>query len=234
MQRSLISRKRALGGFRWGLIGPMPSLYPQACQRGHSQHLEHLLFYGAEPGAQNASGNTALHICALYNKVSPSNIHLPLQRHMLHISSSPLHSGLLSPQLLSVHSPFSPTHPSSQPSIHASSIHPFTYRSTHLSIHQFTYLLIRSAIYPPTHQFSHAPTHSSIQLQICPSIPTHLSTYHLSTYPPTYLQTSLLIHPSTYLLHSIIHLSIYYPIITHLPVYSLINLSSSHLLSIHP
>lgn len=42
---------------------------PQACQRGHSQHLEHLLFYGAEPGAQNASGNTALHICALYNKV---------------------------------------------------------------------------------------------------------------------------------------------------------------------
>ena len=41
----------------------------QACQRGHSQHLEHLLFYGAEPGAQNASGNTALHICALYNKV---------------------------------------------------------------------------------------------------------------------------------------------------------------------
>ncbi|EPQ16024.1 SH3 and multiple ankyrin repeat domains protein 1 [Myotis brandtii] len=42
----------------------------QACQRGHSQHLEHLLFYGAEPGAQNASGNTALHICALYNKVA--------------------------------------------------------------------------------------------------------------------------------------------------------------------
>lgn len=47
----------------------LPSLSPQACQRGHSQHLEHLLFYGAEPGAQNASGNTALHICALYNKV---------------------------------------------------------------------------------------------------------------------------------------------------------------------
>ncbi|KAG8140221.1 hypothetical protein E2320_002922, partial [Naja naja] len=40
----------------------------QACQHGNSQHLEHLLFYGAEPGAQNASGNTALHICALYNK----------------------------------------------------------------------------------------------------------------------------------------------------------------------
>ncbi|XP_015419481.1 PREDICTED: SH3 and multiple ankyrin repeat domains protein 1 [Myotis davidii] len=47
---------------------------PQACQRGHSQHLEHLLFYGAEPGAQNASGNTALHICALYNKETCARI----------------------------------------------------------------------------------------------------------------------------------------------------------------
>ncbi|XP_076987026.1 SH3 and multiple ankyrin repeat domains protein 1 [Tamandua tetradactyla] len=46
----------------------------QACQRGHSQHLEHLLFYGAEPGAQNASGNTALHICALYNKETCARI----------------------------------------------------------------------------------------------------------------------------------------------------------------
>lgn len=34
------------------------------------QQLEHLLFYGADMGAQNASGNTALHICALYNQVS--------------------------------------------------------------------------------------------------------------------------------------------------------------------
>lgn len=49
---------------------PFPQCPVQACQRGNSQHLEHLLFYGAEPGAQNASGNTALHICALYNKVS--------------------------------------------------------------------------------------------------------------------------------------------------------------------
>ncbi|KAM9299579.1 SH3 and multiple ankyrin repeat domains protein 1 [Gastrophryne carolinensis] len=40
----------------------------QACQHGHAQHLEHLLFYGADPASQNASGNTALHICALYNK----------------------------------------------------------------------------------------------------------------------------------------------------------------------
>lgn len=41
----------------------------QACQHGNSQHLEHLLFYGADSASQNASGNTALHICALYNKV---------------------------------------------------------------------------------------------------------------------------------------------------------------------
>ncbi|XP_039767379.1 SH3 and multiple ankyrin repeat domains protein 2 isoform X2 [Ornithorhynchus anatinus] len=40
----------------------------QACRYGHVQHLEHLLFYGADMGAQNASGNTALHICALYNQ----------------------------------------------------------------------------------------------------------------------------------------------------------------------
>lgn len=42
----------------------------QACRYGHVQHLEHLLFYGADMGAQNASGNTALHVCALYNQVS--------------------------------------------------------------------------------------------------------------------------------------------------------------------
>lgn len=45
------------------------SLLAQACQHGNSQHLEHLLFYGADSASQNASGNTALHICALYNKV---------------------------------------------------------------------------------------------------------------------------------------------------------------------
>ena len=47
------------------------SFFPllQACRYGHVQHLEHLLFYGADMTAQNASGNTALHICALYNQV---------------------------------------------------------------------------------------------------------------------------------------------------------------------
>lgn len=47
----------------------------QACRYGHVQHLEHLLFYGADMGAQNASGNTALHICALYNQVSEPGTH---------------------------------------------------------------------------------------------------------------------------------------------------------------
>uniref|UniRef100_A0A3P8VYR0 SH3 and multiple ankyrin repeat domains 1 n=1 Tax=Cynoglossus semilaevis TaxID=244447 RepID=A0A3P8VYR0_CYNSE len=42
----------------------------QACQNGLAQHLEHLLFYGADTTSQNASGNTALHISALYNKES--------------------------------------------------------------------------------------------------------------------------------------------------------------------
>ncbi|XP_067344180.1 SH3 and multiple ankyrin repeat domains protein 1-like isoform X1 [Channa argus] len=40
----------------------------KACQNGFAQHLEHLLFYGADITSQNASGNTALHISALYNK----------------------------------------------------------------------------------------------------------------------------------------------------------------------
>lgn len=49
--------------------GSEQHLCPQACRFGHVQHLEHLLFYGADMGAQNASGNTALHVCALYNQV---------------------------------------------------------------------------------------------------------------------------------------------------------------------
>ncbi|XP_041417883.1 SH3 and multiple ankyrin repeat domains protein 2-like isoform X9 [Xenopus laevis] len=46
----------------------------QACRYGHFQHLEHLLFYGAHTGVQNASGNTALHICALYNQDSCARV----------------------------------------------------------------------------------------------------------------------------------------------------------------
>ncbi|XP_077178222.1 SH3 and multiple ankyrin repeat domains protein 2 isoform X1 [Paroedura picta] len=46
----------------------------QACRYGHVQHLEHFLFYGADMGAQNASGNTALHICALYNQESCARV----------------------------------------------------------------------------------------------------------------------------------------------------------------
>ncbi|XP_061665588.1 SH3 and multiple ankyrin repeat domains protein 1-like isoform X2 [Syngnathoides biaculeatus] len=42
----------------------------KACQNGFAQHLEHLLFYGADASSQNASGNTPLHISALYNKES--------------------------------------------------------------------------------------------------------------------------------------------------------------------
>lgn len=42
----------------------------QACRYGRVQHLEHLLFYGAELDVQNATGNTPLHVCAAYNQVN--------------------------------------------------------------------------------------------------------------------------------------------------------------------
>ena len=55
------------------LVPAMPqksfsSLHPyylQACKHGRVQHLEHLLFYGADMDVRNSCGNTALHVCAL-------------------------------------------------------------------------------------------------------------------------------------------------------------------------
>lgn len=41
--------------------------FSQACRNKLVQHLEHLLFYGADMNAQNASGNTPLHVCAVNN-----------------------------------------------------------------------------------------------------------------------------------------------------------------------
>lgn len=41
----------------------------QACKGGKVQHLEHLLFYGAEMNIQNSGGNTPLHVCAVDNQV---------------------------------------------------------------------------------------------------------------------------------------------------------------------
>eukprot|EP00090_Calanus_glacialis_P037365 TRINITY_DN6425_c0_g1_i1.p1 TRINITY_DN6425_c0_g1~~TRINITY_DN6425_c0_g1_i1.p1 ORF type:complete len:1871 (+),score=328.76 TRINITY_DN6425_c0_g1_i1:592-6204(+) len=42
----------------------------QVCRNGMVQHLEHLLFYGADMNARNASGNTPLHVCAVNNQDS--------------------------------------------------------------------------------------------------------------------------------------------------------------------
>ncbi len=44
----------------------------QACRNGLVTHLEHLLFYGADMNAQNASGNSPLHVCAVNNQVKLS------------------------------------------------------------------------------------------------------------------------------------------------------------------
>ncbi|XP_032570695.1 uncharacterized protein LOC6609084 isoform X4 [Drosophila sechellia] len=40
----------------------------QACRHGLVQHLEHLLFYGADMDGRNASGNSPLHVCAVNNQ----------------------------------------------------------------------------------------------------------------------------------------------------------------------
>lgn len=45
-------------------------LHLQACRNGLIHHLEHLLYYGADMNAKNASGNTPLHVCAVNNQES--------------------------------------------------------------------------------------------------------------------------------------------------------------------
>uniref|UniRef100_A0A672QUZ0 SH3 and multiple ankyrin repeat domains 2b n=1 Tax=Sinocyclocheilus grahami TaxID=75366 RepID=A0A672QUZ0_SINGR len=55
----------------------------QACRYGHIQHLEHLLFYGADMHVENASGNTALHICALYKQVCTHTVIGVIQQNTL-------------------------------------------------------------------------------------------------------------------------------------------------------
>ncbi|XP_074037610.1 SH3 and multiple ankyrin repeat domains prosap isoform X2 [Leptinotarsa decemlineata] len=42
----------------------------QACKTGLLNHLENLLFYGADMNARNASGNTPLHVCAVNGQES--------------------------------------------------------------------------------------------------------------------------------------------------------------------
>ena len=46
----------------------------QACKLGYVQHVEHLVFYGADVNAKTASGNTPLHICALENQESCARV----------------------------------------------------------------------------------------------------------------------------------------------------------------
>ncbi|XP_075212417.1 SH3 and multiple ankyrin repeat domains protein 3-like isoform X2 [Lycorma delicatula] len=46
----------------------------QACRNGLVQHLEHLLYYGADMNARNASGNTPLHVCAVNSQESCARV----------------------------------------------------------------------------------------------------------------------------------------------------------------
>ncbi|XP_055333159.1 protein shank-like isoform X2 [Paramacrobiotus metropolitanus] len=46
----------------------------QACRYGHVRHLEHLIFYGADIDARNASGNTPLHTAAVNNQESCARV----------------------------------------------------------------------------------------------------------------------------------------------------------------
>lgn len=47
----------------------------QACRNGLQRHLDHLLFYGADIHAQNNSGSTALHVCAIHGQVGCERCH---------------------------------------------------------------------------------------------------------------------------------------------------------------
>ncbi|OQV20518.1 SH3 and multiple ankyrin repeat domains protein 3 [Hypsibius exemplaris] len=46
----------------------------QVCRNGYVRHLEHLIFYGADIDARNASGNTPLHVCAVNNQESCARV----------------------------------------------------------------------------------------------------------------------------------------------------------------
>ncbi|VDO26236.1 unnamed protein product, partial [Onchocerca flexuosa] len=39
-----------------------------ACKNGLVQHVDYLIYYGAEINVQNINGNTPLHVCAIHNK----------------------------------------------------------------------------------------------------------------------------------------------------------------------
>lgn len=45
-----------------------------ACKAGLSQQLDHLIYYGADVNAKNDSGNTPLHICAIYKQENCARI----------------------------------------------------------------------------------------------------------------------------------------------------------------
>jgi hypothetical protein len=46
----------------------------KACKLGLSQHLDHLIYYGADINSKNNSGSTPLHICAIHNQENCARI----------------------------------------------------------------------------------------------------------------------------------------------------------------
>ena len=59
----------------------------QACKNGRVQHLEHLLFYGADMNTQNCGGNTPLHVCAVENQVCGALLILLIHSFIVHLFS---------------------------------------------------------------------------------------------------------------------------------------------------